>query len=956
MTQISQEPRPHHNPWTIPAAARPVAVDHPTALQPHQENVYTAGFNWPQTEGAENVRSAALATSAANINPVASNYASIARVRYVQDAAVMAYPIIRWIDPNDGFTKNKALGSLNGVNTQADFNLVDEGVPNGTSATLSSYVAGVGEYPSDRWFKVDSSSSQGVTFRQTGSAFKGWFQYMGLYRREITNDNSQANAIARLTYLQKAAVSAYPIARWTNPTDGTSHTTHLGSWKAIGMQEEFDLIAEGIPEGSTVQFSSYVAGVGEYNVRQDLGFTVNTTAPHGALFRQTVPPYGAEHHQRISVDHNRIFCIFFSATITEFETTTMHPSLRLNSLNRLPISSRRITQAVCDNPSRENIERFVALTDGMSTTKQQLEMLPVYYCLLDPARIPSSNELENSASNSDSSVIRDAIIPGLLAVEVLFDLPIPPAAGVDLWPRFWPWVQFLFLYHADIARFDIDLPSEEEFCVGVIIFTGCISPHQPTEQLIGSTPGFQAFVVRTWAILLHTGKDNQAARADGFTNVFLLLTPSCFDEIIAGAGGTVGDLAALVIAQVAVAMVDGNDTLSEDELSPLNNILNFVVDFDESGTPLERPLCSALIDAGFLVTATDIARTSSQTTIPLATDILRVCLVLLCNMLLTASGYRKLRDAIQSGLLPTVLLCAQRNISLEINRRLLCLLLDIFPAATVNCNVLADMGTAYMALEGTISEHGFHPKAWAAWTAFSDLLMERIEVLRDFDTRADVSLKACDNMECHIILEKTQLMRCTGCRDLLYCSRECQRLDWREGGHRDQCVVHRRQRIEIELAATPRERAFMRALLHYEFLALRTRIHAQWAEVLAAGPDIRCSTFFDYRMGEVRIKVGDVPPLISGKWKPELQQPYWEVMLARESRSGGRMVLNMMSIREGMESRVFLVPLRTNTPQVDHALKRVVASLGPESTLQDATRLVIQHSKSLNSLGIVEIH
>ncbi|KAJ7669867.1 hypothetical protein DFH06DRAFT_1468633 [Mycena polygramma] len=588
----------------------------------------------------------------------------------------------------------------------------------------------------------------------------------------------------------------------------------------------------------------------------------------------------------------------------------MHPSLRLSNLNRLPISSRRITQAACDNPSRENIERFVALTDGMSTRKQHLEMLPVYYCLLDPTRIPSSDELENSASNSENAVIRNAIVPALLAVEVLFDLPIPPAAGADLWPRFWPWVQFQFLFYTDIARFDIDLPSEEEFCVGVIIFTGCISPHEPTEQLIVSTPGFQAFVVRTWAILLHTGKDNQAARAEGFTNVFLLLTPTCFDEIIAGAGGTVEDLAALVIAQVAVAMVDRDDVLSDDQLSPLNNILNFVVDFDESGIPLERPLCSALIDAGFLGTATDIARTFSQTTIPLAKEVLTP---------------RRHTERIASDS-PMILLC---------------LLLDILPAATVNCNVLADMGTAYMALEGTISEDGFHPKVWAAWTAFSELLVERMDVLRDFDTRADVSLKACDNMECHIIQEKTQLMRCTGCRDLLYCSRECQRLDWREGGHRDQCVVHRRQRIEIELAATPRERAFMRALLHYEFLVLRTRIHAQWAEVWAVRPDIRCSTFFDYRMGE---------------WKPELQQPYWEAMVARESRSGGRMVLSMMAIREGIESRVFLVPLRTNTPQVHDTLKRVVASLGPESTLQDATRLVVQNSKSLNSRGIIEIH
>ncbi|KAJ7669868.1 hypothetical protein DFH06DRAFT_1179346 [Mycena polygramma] len=182
MTRISQELHRHDNPWTIPAEARP--ADHPTDLQPNQENA--AEFSRPQTEGAEN-ESAVLATRLHSLmsaaNPIASQFTSIARVRYVQDAAVMAYPIVRWIDPNDGCTKNKALSSLSGVNTQAEFNLVEEGIPDGTTATLSSYVAGVGEYTSDRWFKVDSSGCQGAMFRQTGTAFKGWFQYMGLYRQ-----------------------------------------------------------------------------------------------------------------------------------------------------------------------------------------------------------------------------------------------------------------------------------------------------------------------------------------------------------------------------------------------------------------------------------------------------------------------------------------------------------------------------------------------------------------------------------------------------------------------------------------------------------------------------------------------------------------------------------------------------------------------------------------------------
>ncbi len=30
-------------------------------------------------------------------------------------------------------------------------------------------------------------------------------------------------------------------------------------------------------------------------------------------------------------------------------------------------------------------------------------------------------------------------------------------------------------------------------------------------------------------------------------------------------------------------------------------------------------------------------------------------------------------------------------------------------------------------------------------------------------------------------------LKCAGCRRALYCSRECQKVDWKEGGHRGDC-------------------------------------------------------------------------------------------------------------------------------------------------------------------------
>ncbi|KAJ7108300.1 hypothetical protein C8R44DRAFT_803932 [Mycena epipterygia] len=292
MTRIPQEPQ--ENPRTVPVVAG-VPTDISDMAQHIKQQSATMQHvveevNRLQNQLVEN-HSAMLARldslPISGINSAASRQGvtSIAWVQYVQHAAVLAYLVVRWIDPNDGSTKSKELGPYSAVGTQQEFNLVDEGIPEGASVKFSSYVVGIGEYENDLWFTVDNSGSQGATFRQTGTAFKGWFQYMGLYRPSIPHGSLQAGTVARVKYVQNAAVSAYLIARWTDPNDGSSHSKELGPWKAIATEEEFNLVDEGISEGSSVQFASCVAGVGKYP--NDSVFTVDSSASQGAMFKQT---------------------------------------------------------------------------------------------------------------------------------------------------------------------------------------------------------------------------------------------------------------------------------------------------------------------------------------------------------------------------------------------------------------------------------------------------------------------------------------------------------------------------------------------------------------------------------------------------------------------------------------------------------------------------------------------
>ncbi|KAJ7458287.1 hypothetical protein B0H11DRAFT_1924738 [Mycena galericulata] len=130
---------------------------------------------------------------------------AISRVQYKQDALVSAYLMVQWVDPSDNSTHRKDLGPYKAIDTEEEFTLVDEGIPDGATVEpsclivkFSSYVSGIGGgvylllitpffitifagYSDDNVFQVNKSVSTGATFRQTGTAFKGWFTYIGPY-------------------------------------------------------------------------------------------------------------------------------------------------------------------------------------------------------------------------------------------------------------------------------------------------------------------------------------------------------------------------------------------------------------------------------------------------------------------------------------------------------------------------------------------------------------------------------------------------------------------------------------------------------------------------------------------------------------------------------------------------------------------------------------------------------
>ncbi|KAJ7201223.1 hypothetical protein C8J57DRAFT_1412418, partial [Mycena rebaudengoi] len=81
-------------------------------------------------------------------------------------------------------------------------------------------------------------------------------------------------------------------------------------------------------------------------------------------------------------------------------------------------------------------------------------------------------------------------------------------------------------------------------------------------------------------------------------------------------------------------------------------------------------------------------------------------------------------------------------------------------------------------------------KIYQKWQALVDLRQKRLAVVKIFDFPRYVPLKACDNLQCAIISDRTRFRRCSGCLCFYYCSQECQIIDWRVGGHQEACNAY----------------------------------------------------------------------------------------------------------------------------------------------------------------------
>ncbi|KAJ7633551.1 hypothetical protein DFH06DRAFT_1337035 [Mycena polygramma] len=568
------------------------------------------------------------------------------------------------------------------------------------------------------------------------------------------------------------------------------------------------------------------------------------------------------------------------------------------------------------------LNRLLRLLREMESRAAWTNCLPIFYANLDPAGIPSGEDLDTPAAGAAALVLR--------SLRLL--TPDYASIGMDLWPRVWQWASFLHTHQDCIPP----LHPEQNTAIDLLFLVNALITDPETAPVIGQTAGVRAILMRAFASLL----DNEASSGDNaFPHLCTILQdfmaadePENLAEIVDAAEGLYA-LASLAVGYIKLFMPERRTALTTKPLFLYDGIVSFVLDVTV-GAGEDYDVPAAFLSAGIVAPLTAvICALSESTVIHEGVDgPLLECFQLLANLFLVPGSHASIRDAIDAGLLHAIIhssvVCHGAE-GLE-ESGLKTLLTTVLPDALVYYSILVALEARLPEVAEIARMPGFKQSAMHKhWVYFASLAEERIRLLNHFKS-GHTSRKACDNMECGVIRQKTDFQRCSHCQRVYYCSPDCQAEDW-ESGHRETCHSLRICRLQNS-DLSPRTLWFMRRLFHSDSSLLTTPSDlCSRLEMMRDYPGDPIVSILDYRDGVLSVETST---LGSERETCDQWEVCWDEHAARMARSGGRMELHLMRIWDGSRPRQLMFPQRLDRPVLHDGLVRILNKLPPDADPQ----------------------
>ncbi|KAF8181429.1 hypothetical protein K438DRAFT_1183569 [Mycena galopus ATCC 62051] len=229
----------------------------------------------------------------------------------------------------------------------------------------------------------------------------------------------------------------------------------------------------------------------------------------------------------------------------------MHDCLHIRHISRIKSTRmRQLANGIAAGSERD----LITLCDLLPTfpSSETILVLPALFVNIDINRLPHPSELDTLLSNRARIPYIDLAFHSLRAISHLSSPSrIPVHASADLWPYIWNWMDFFHTY------WDF-LPTAQAFtqiilCIVHAPIILALDKDAQTSKAIRSTPGVRFVLAMAWRGML--GEDELFTRPGALLAISEAVSiatenakqGSNFDELVEAAGGTVKDLASLVI-------------------------------------------------------------------------------------------------------------------------------------------------------------------------------------------------------------------------------------------------------------------------------------------------------------------------------------------------------------------------------------------------------------------------
>ncbi|KAK7022442.1 hypothetical protein R3P38DRAFT_2960977, partial [Favolaschia claudopus] len=572
-----------------------------------------------------------------------------------------------------------------------------------------------------------------------------------------------------------------------------------------------------------------------------------------------------------------------------------------------------------------------------------LSTLPVFYANLDLQFIPTPHIMESVMSNATSPSHIDAALVSLMGVSQLAGLsafqPFLENKHSSLCPDLWERT-----YWDCIPGFS---KSERR----AVRLTHCslvsmLQEHPQVAEIADTAPGLHSIFSRAWVTLLLDSKVDEDTKIA--TTSYLIpnvamnmhVLPHIFDEVLDGADGNLERLALAFLEQLSILTTNkSNDAhLESTQMFNISNVLGLLT----VPAKAEQQWTSVLLKHGIVtrvVRALDCVFAVKRWQ-PVHKDISGKLMQYLLKLLLASRGYRWITESLQAGLLRGIISWPMREVSFtnfvvmflggEISHIAPGSTADgILPVALTSPSVIIEMRNALKDVQVLAADPRFKAsRLFDSWQQMVDLAKTRAAVLDSWEAAGKPSFLACDNMSCGKIGGKNEFKQCSGCQSVHYCSGDCQKADWIDG-HREDCDDLRLAAAHYPESLTPRERSFMRFLIHHDYLRLLPIISYQELHILRPRPNEEQVTIFNYTdRGGVVAHLSAAHEIDTDR-RLAVELP---IQLRRAARSGGRMRVHLMDFLHGGGDATYrLFSLRMADGEFHAALKSM-AKIRPVSS------------------------